>query len=93
MSINLLTTLHTRILHFKILLIFNLPFSYTSTYPPCQEKTSAVAGSIVGKANLHAIAGQFMGIGSSDNIVSFNAGISNLCNDITIGDAHHQAEN
>ena len=62
-----------------------------TTYPAGQEKTSAVGGSIVGKADLESITREFMTVGSSQNTISFETSISDLTTDILVGSTDNHA--
>lgn len=47
--------------------------------------------SIVGQANLEAVAGQLMGVSCGQNLVSSKLGCNNLCHHILVGEAHDKA--
>ena len=54
------------------------------------EKTSAIGGSIIGKANLNTIVGKLVSIGRSNDKVSLNLGVYNLADNISIGETNNQ---
>jgi len=59
--------------------------------PAGQKKTSAVGGSIVGKANLESITREFVAVGSGQNTISFETSISDLTTDILVGSTDNHA--
>merc|ERR1719234_889295 len=57
--------------------------------PPCEEKPGAVGGSVVGQANLHAVPGQLMAVGSADDNITLQPGVSDLAGHVSVGAPHN----
>src|SRR5512142_230954 len=54
------------------------------------QQTGTVSGSVVGQTNLNTVFGQFMGVGSAYNAITFNAGEGNLYGDVLVGQTYNQ---
>jgi len=50
------------------------------------KKTSGIGSSIVGKAELDAIAGELVGVGSDKDVVTVDAGVDDLADDVAVGE-------
>merc|ERR1719320_1929588 len=57
--------------------------------PPGEEKPGAVGSSVVGQANLHAVPGQLMAVGSADDNITLQPGISDLAGHVSVGAPHN----
>jgi len=56
--------------------------------PPGEEEPGAVGGGIVGQANLDAIPGELVSVGSADDVISLEPGVSDLAADVGVGEPH-----
>ena len=57
-----------------------------------EQQTSGVGSGVVGQANLDSVAGELMGVGSSENDVSLNLGEDNLGDDVLVGETDDKTE-
>lgn len=56
-----------------------------------QQETRAVGRSVVGEANLHAVLGQLMRVGTAHNPVPVDRRIRNLRNDVAVRDPNDKS--
>ena len=56
-----------------------------------QEETGAVSGGIVGEADLDSVPGELVGVGGGDDLVTVETSVSDLGDDIAVGDTHDHA--
>jgi hypothetical protein len=55
------------------------------------KKTSSVGSSPVGQTTLDAVAGKFVRIGSSKNVIALELGIDDLADDVSVGETDDQS--
>ena len=61
------------------------------TYATSNQQAGSIGGGIVGKSDLDAITWQFMGVCGTDHNITFNLGISNLANDVLVGETNNHS--
>merc|ERR1719411_2551124 len=59
--------------------------------PPCKQKTGAVSGGVVGKADLDSVLGQLGGIGGTHHLVALEMSVSDLAGDVLVGNPDDHA--
>ena len=56
-----------------------------------KEQTGSVGSSPVGQTLVNAVAGELVGVGSGEDLVTGDLGVDNLGNDVTVGEANNHA--
>jgi hypothetical protein len=54
------------------------------------EETSGIGSSVVGEAELDAIAGELVGVGSDKDVIAVDAGVDDLADDVAVGETDNK---